>query len=272
MAYVMLSGIQNIGQLYLRSFAPQWLKVWPDALKEAKKIRENSLASPANLAKNPWNVDDPSTLKIVSLNVRSLSGYILDLRADPTILKGDIICLQEINHSPQAKPFLTDQYTYTHVFEGKGKGVAMFVRNSLVRRAVGPPIGRKIEFAWCIKLSFTDLDVLTVYRSPNEQYKSKTHYQTFVEMINSLLGPSNSKPTVICGDFNFNYWEQPNNPVRVMLGKRGFTQIVTMPTNIYGSCLDHVYVKGIENRHHLHYPYYTDHEAVCVRLKYNVTQ
>ena len=89
-------------------------------------------------------------------------------------------------------------------------------------------------------------------------------------MINSLLGPSNTKPTVICGDFNFNYWKEPNNPVRVMLGKRGFSQVVTMPTNIYGTTIDHVYVKGILQKYFLHYPYYSDHEAVCVRLKYNV--
>ena len=148
----------------------------------------------------------------------------------------------------------------------------MFVRNSLDRRALGPPIHRKIEFAWCIKLNFSDLDVLTVYRSPNEQYKSLSHYQTFLDMINSLLGPSNTKPTVICGDFNFNYWKEPNNPVRVMLGKRGFSQVVDIPTSIYGTVIDHVYVKGIEQEHHLHYPYYSDHEAVCVRLKYNVNK
>ena len=60
MAYVMLSRIQNINQLYLKSFAPKWLKAWPPALKEAKKIREESLASPHNLQKDIWNVENPN--------------------------------------------------------------------------------------------------------------------------------------------------------------------------------------------------------------------
>ena len=63
MVYVMLSRIQNFGQLYLRSFNPEKITVWPEALREAKKIRENSLASPTNMAKNSWNFTSPSLLR-----------------------------------------------------------------------------------------------------------------------------------------------------------------------------------------------------------------
>ena len=97
-------------------------------------------------------------------------------------------------------------------------------------------------------------------------------YLDFVKIIHSLLGPSNTKPTVICGDFNFDYYKDPNNSLRVMLEKRGFTQIVTTPTTIRGNCIDHVYVRGLDHTHHLHYPYYSDHEAVCVIAKKKSTK
>ena len=271
MAYVMLSRIQRITQLFLKSFAPQWLKPWPVALEEANKIKEASLASPANLAKDPWNVHDIKTLKIVSLNIESLPANILNLRVDPTVLKGDIICLQETwCHRNQTIPELTDQYTCRVLGVGQGKGVAMYIRKNWFKCLIGEPVGRELDFAWCMKLKFKALDVLTVYRSPNRVFSHR--YLEFVRMVHSLLDPSNGKPTVVCGDFNFDYTKDPQNSLRVMLEKKGFTQIVTKPTTIRGNCIDHFYVRGISPTHHIYYPYYGNHEAVCVLVKKKATK
>ena len=260
-----------IDQLFLMSLAPKWLKPWPIALKEAKKIKDASLASPENLKKDPWNVQDPKTLKIVSLNIESLPANILNLRADPTVLKGDIICLQETwYHSTQEVPELTDQFhPYLHG-EGQGKGVAVYIRKNWLKFLRGLPIVKSLDFAWIMKLDFKVIEVLTVYRSPDRNYSHR--YPDFVRMVHSLLNPSNAKPTVICGDFNFDYYKDPQNPLRVMLEKRGFTQIVTKPTTIHGNCIDHVYVRGIDPTHHIYYPYYSNHEAICVMVKKKATK
>ena len=154
--------------------------------------------------------------------------------------------------------------------EGLGKGVLIFIKKALNNLLLGPPIRDEIESAWCIKLSFRELDVLTVYRSPNQKYSNQ--YQSFVEMIASLIDPSRAKPTVICGDFNYDYWKNPNNPLRVMLDHQQFTQIVTVPTTLNGNCIDHVYVRGMSHKHKVYYPYYTLHEAVCTMLQTKVAQ
>ena len=91
-------------------------------------------------------------------------------------------------------------------------------------------------------------------------------------MVHSLLDPSLGRPTVVCGDFNFDYHKDPQNSLRVMLEKRGFTQIVTKPTTIRGNCIDHVYVRGVSHAHHIYYPYYGNHEAVCVMVKKKATK
>ena len=208
----------------------------------------------------------------MSLNIENLSANTLNLRADPTVLKGDVICLQETWHQrSQGIPQLTDQYQpYTHG-EGQGKGVAVYVRKKYVRVLSGEPVVKSLDFAWAIKLDFNmGIDVLTVYRSPNRIYSHR--YLEFVRMVHSLLDPSNAKPMVICGDFNFDYHKDPQNALRVMLEKRGFTQIVTQPTTIRGNCIDHVYVRGILHTHHLYYPYYGNHEAVCVMVKKKATK
>ena len=74
---------------------------------------------------------------------------------------------------------------------------------------------------------------------------------------------------LICGDFNLDYRANRRNLVSTRLEAMGFQQLIKVPTTIHGSCLDHVYVKMINvvNKHKLYYPYYTDHEAICVMLK-----
>ena len=63
-----------------------------------------------------------------------------------------------------------------------------------------------------------------------QQLRSKVQYSRFVDMIDSLIDPSLARPTMICGDFNYDYWKEPNDVLRVMLDKQQFTQIVTVPT------------------------------------------
>ena len=82
----------------------------------------------------------------------------------------------------------------------------------------------------------------------------------------------NEEDTIICGDFNFDYWKSEKNMIRVMLESKGFTQVVKEATTIHGNCIDHLYVRisNLNCRYHLYYPYYTDHEAICFMLKKNL--
>ena len=74
---------------------------------------------------------------------------------------------------------------------------------------------------------------------------------------------------MICGDFNIDR-KVENDLTRMLMGKN-FKQIVQKPTTYRGNCIDHFYhniaehVKKVE--HKLHYPCYSDHEAICVMFK-----
>ena len=56
-----------------------------------------------------------------------------------------------------------------------------------------------------------------------------------------------------------------------LLIDKGFEQIVMEPTTYRGYCIDHVYhnISETERKvdYKLHYPYYSDHEAVCVMIQ-----
>ena len=118
------------------------------------------------------------------------------------------------------------------------------------------------EFFQCIKLTFEDYDLVTIYRPPGNI--NPIINQQVEDILYSLI--IHNKPTVINGNFNFDYWKESNN-LSVMLVKNGFTQIVKEPTTYYGKCLDHIYVKKLDFTYNLYYPYYTHHEAVRVVLK-----
>ena len=81
-------------------------------------------------------------------------------------------------------------------------------------------------------------------------------------------GLTSNMPTILCGDFNFD--RKVQNDLTKMLKSRGFTQIVKEPTTYRGYCIDHIYQNISEKKEgiicDLHRPYYSDHEAVCVRI------
>ena len=119
--------------------------------------------------------------------------------------------------------------------------------------------------AQCLKLKFKSYDVVTVYKT--QDYKTRADYQKLLTILQNLIDLN--RVTVITGDFNFDYFKDKDNVVKVYLEGLGFEQLVKEPTSIRGNCIDHLYItdKLIHGKCELYYPYYTDHEAVRVTIK-----
>ena len=184
--------------------------------------------------------------------------------ADNTVLESDIICLQETWYHMITVPYLPG-YTFYFDGEGKGKGVAVFIKNHIVERRQLLKVeqfGNEDDLQG-LKLYFKDIHILNVYRPPNS---TSIQLEQCMQIIQANVDPN--QQTMICGDLNFNFLVEPRHRLRVMLNKLGFQQIVKQPTTIYGSCLDQIYIRSnFMFKYQLHYPYYSDHECVCVMLK-----
>ena len=79
------------------------------------------------------------------------------------------------------------------------------------------------------------------------------------------------KPTLITGDFNVCFRQNPNNAISRSLLKRGFIQIVESATHVMGGLIDHAYWRDCSESWQLpvtekYSPYYTDHDAILVTL------
>ena len=277
MAYVMLGRVQNLGQLILRwSYDPV---PKPDAKSEKARLEGNAKA--ANLIKanhkamieaeklknNALNIGDNLNdewltgrgIKITALNIQgSLISRLPDLKGDKAIYKNsDIICLQETGEI--GAPLL-EGYTCHHVGGGHNRGVAIFLKDEMAKKLIKAPLPLKKDFYECMKISFNNFDLITVYRANNQPKES---FLQFVQLMEK--GIDAKRPTIFCGDFNFD--RMVENEFTRMVRSKKLRQVVQEPTTYRGYCIDHVYHNGGKGiAYKLHYPYYSDHEAVCVRL------
>ena len=86
--------IQNIKQLYFKSFNAKKLYCNEKSLEEAKRLKVRALNCRAH-TENLWKDPNCFIRKIVSLNIRSLPKHLEDLRLDSTMMSSDVILLQE---------------------------------------------------------------------------------------------------------------------------------------------------------------------------------
>ena len=74
----------------------------------------------------------------------------------------------------------------------------------------------------------------------------------------------------IIGDFNIDP-KRDAKEYRIVasaLESKGFVQIINRPTHLKGHVLDHMYLRNIESFDwQLHHPYWTDHDATCLRVQ-----
>ena len=100
--------------------------------------------------------------------------------------------------------------------------------------------------------------------------KQRSNMLDFVEGIRYLLLSDNVD--ILLGDFNINYFSNDDmKGLQLLTNSLNYTQVVQSPTFISsGSLLDHVYVKSVALpmvEHSVISCYYSDHEAVKVRVK-----
>ena len=193
-----------------------------------------------------------------------MPAHLPDVLADSTLQQADVICFQETwCRRSDATPMIPG-YTPYFAGEGKGRGVATFIKNHLVQKKTLLKVKalEKEEFQG-LKLYFPDMHILNIYRPPSQASAS---LDNFVKAVKENI--DSNKQTIVCGDLNFNFLREGNHRVATLLKSLGFKQIVQEPTTIYGSCLDHIYLRTkFMHKHRLYHPYYSDHECVCLMLK-----
>ena len=258
--YTMLSRVQNIDQVFILGSLPRQ-KFYADqhALEELERLDSVSVN------KNPplWEQTIPGSYKICSFNIRSLNEHLEDIKCDPIIRYSDIICLNEtwLLNDDDIDSFKVHNYDLHLNSVGHGKGLAVYYDAKKFNHIADI---KKALFQ-STKMSSSDLDVITVYRS------SGGNKDELLDNLKSLI--DEDRCTEICGDFNFCSVKELNSSFIKSLNLMGFEEKVKVATHIKGGHIDHVYFHSPNQRSSLdcmlYSPYYPtkDHDAICSTVR-----
>ena len=254
MVYVMLSRVCCLEQLIiLGKLNRNKIKACPKVISENKRMEEVSV----NRNPTKWNNPLVQGVRVSSINARSLKKHMEDISKDPTLLRSDLICIQEtwIDTEEEQTVYNLDGYTKHLNSQGRGKGVAIYIKKNKFKY-VSDFKSPNMQIS---KVTSDKVDVITVYRSQKEAFLSLKN------QVEALVDPH--KTTLIVGDFNFCYKESKNEFSNFMR-KSEFNQLVEVSTHIEGSLLDHAYFKCVGDEREatveLCSNYYSDHDTVTV--------
>ena len=222
------------------------------AMKELERLEEIS----KNRNPTEWEIEDKRTLKISSMNCRSLRKHYQDIISDSLLLKSDVICLQEtwLEDGTDASDFKIERYHLHLNSYGKGKGIAIYFK--LGRLTHETDITE--EQFQLTKFTSDLIDLVVIYRSQRDNHKN------LMQILGTLI--DNEKPLMVVGDFNFCFLESSLNGTKQFFNKHSFSQLVHEPTHIEGNLVrdpKKINKYTIE----LHSKYYTDHKGFAVVIR-----
>ena len=253
--YMMLSRAEKKENVFLEDFEPKYIKADPNSLKEDAKLDARSIVPKY----------EEMSFDFFVLNIRSLSKHFADVNVDMFAQKSDHICLLETWIDPETvdvNDFVLPERTFDHASVGKGKGCCLFSLNS--KHSSGNIKIIKDNYQM---LSIIDgcVQLVMVYLSSNCS-KAKV-----VEDLKIILRQDLN--SIIVGDVNFD--KEEKNELTKYLAFLEVQQLVDVPTHDPTSTttartIDHCYVsKNLVDKVELkiHSPYYSDHNALCIKLK-----
>ena len=221
MVYVMLSRVCSMQQLHIVD------KLDPDKIIVSEKVKaEAARMATVSLNTNPCEWMNPTEmgLRVCSLNCRSLRKHIGDVKTDPMLLQGEVICLQETwleNGEGEQSRYQLEGYEGHFTSVGPGKGVAVYVKEGLNILGIYNFTDSNIQLS---KITMRKLDIINIYRSQEEPLHSAAHH------LQNFIDPE--KDTLIIGDVNV--CATKTNALRNFLEREGFRQLVTLPTHVQG--------------------------------------
>ena len=161
MAYVMLSRVESIDQLYiLESLNETKIYGNSNAIKELRKMKKMSV----NQKPSVWNNLNTACTRISSLNCGSLRHQLPHIKEDTILNISDVICFTEtwLWENEDTSRYKLDGYKAHHLAMGKGKGISVYYRESKFRH-IEDVTTEKIQLT---KLSGKSLDLIAVYKAP----------------------------------------------------------------------------------------------------------
>ena len=196
---------------------------------------------------------------VTFFNARSLRKHHEDISNDEELMKSQVIGIAE-THLHEDEIVGLEGFEAHTVNAGKGKGVAAF--SKILAMDV---VKIKKESFSAIFLTFENVKVVFAYLSQGVNMNE----------INTYIVPllqDKSKPTIVMADMNYHYLEKKSS-LKSLFAEMGYIQLIDKVTHDEGHGIDHVYISSPEllSRDDIYLKplYFSDHDALCIRLPLN---
>ena len=265
--YVALSRATSLQGLYvLGKLEHKHIKADPRVIEEYHRLRNTSLLE--ENANFQVQEDDP-IIPIVLLNVRSLRKHSIDIKFDTKIFNCDMLLLTETQLTPSDSDNDIQDHLYPFILNRQDSddrySRLAFCNKTTVyikEKEYIPVINGLMLTTVFSSRENCEIRFLFLYR------KQASDVHDFVNNLNHVTNWYTID--VILGDFNINYFDEKesHNLKNIMESTLGYQQIVSKPTFLSGSLLDHVYIrshielKSVDNS--VIGVYYSDHDAVKI--------
>ena len=276
-AYVALSRAKSLQGLHLQSFDALKIKTSEKVQKEMERLKINmsfqQKPEPLALSHANWT-------KICHINARGLLQHKEDLLTYENLTSCDIICISEtwlssripsqlvdIPHFKFIRRDRQDSFKMHNCSEKCSKcndkgGVGIYIRNSIQSTVLHYFLEDGVECLFVELVKGMDkLYICVVYRPEHVNLEIvSTCLKTFVSEIHQ------KGTVVILGDFNFDFKITHTCISKTML-EYGFIQIISSPTHLSGSTIDHIYInqRSPMLQHGVIPCYFSDHSATyCI--------
>ena len=207
-------------------------------------------------------------MTMVLLNVRSLVKHTLDIISDSVLNSVDSLFFTETQLTSEPSEILKQNFepfelSANNTSQHKYSNLALAYRRplSLLQTESFPGISIYALSKPCFSFN---LNVMLIYR------QQTMSHENFLYTIQHVRDQFDKTIHIIMGDLNVDSIENPDNFVSRFLVD--YRLINTEPTHISGSLIDHVYIHETLGRvcdviTEVHKVYFSDHDAVMIRLK-----
>ena len=264
-AYVMLSRVQELSQLYIiGKINPKMLRPSDRALEEVKRLEKVSINN--NLP--PWYDHELQFVRIIFLNTRSHKKHYIDVKNSELVKMSDLILLGEgwLTETDNETSYILPNYNKPKcVVAGRGKGLVTYYNNNFKHIQ-----DTNKENCQMTLLESDLVNVISVYRS-----KEAPLFDTLSDIIKLWNLVDKHKPCIVGGDFNI--CADQDNTLTSGLETLGFKQQIKQATHEQGNIIDHLYYRShtlayadsdkfVKPEISLQSVYWSDHDAITVMI------
>ena len=267
MAYVALSRVTSISGMYLVDYDPKKIFCNNDIETHVASMPSCDMSNASPLL----NVDHRTHFIVAHQNIQRLTTHIEDLKSNNEIRRAHIICLSEtwLDNNTDMDLLSIESFTLETVNSGSGRGVAMYIQNS-VNYTVLPLHANDCDVLAIKTYGATNMIIVVVYKPVRTPLSS---FHKDMNDITAQLEALDTKYTVFVGDFNIDLLTKDQTSTCASL--KQYYQVISEPTTRCfpkGTLIDHIYIKpkpdSSEYSASVLTTYYSYHYPVSVAIKY----